>query len=299
MSKFFFLQVLTLLAVFLFSIEYSISKQGDRTVNNSPALGDHLRKLYKGRDAPDVEDQLDLLIIIISTPKNFLKRKAVRRTTISRIPFLEYSVLYYFLITKPESQTSQNTLIEENSTFGDISLAHEGIDDFDTSRKVWMELRLASARSFGRPKFILKCDDDHFIFYEKMFEKLKTLPRTNLLWGRQGSGYGPRGSIYTNNAIFLSMDIVDRVALDEGASTCGKEDDFCIGNSATRHGAVIIDDHQWINDDTGQPNLCLCAPWTIESDVIVVHHVHPEVMEAFVDNKDLFSKMRYPHRNYA
>jgi len=299
MSKFFFLQVLTLLAVFLFSIEYSISKQGDRTVNNSPALGDHLRKLYKGRDAPDVEDQLDLLIIIISTPKNFLKRKAVRRTTISRIPFLEYSVLYYFLITKPESQTSQNTLIEENSTFGDISLAHEGIDDFDTSRKVWMELRLASARSFGRPKFILKCDDDHFIFYEKMFEKLKTLLRTNLLWGRQGSGYGPRGSIYTNNAIFLSMDIVDRVALDEGASTCGKEDDFCIGNSATRHGAVIIDDHQWINDDTGQPNLCLCAPWTIESDVIVVHHVHPEVMEAFVDNKDLFSKMRYPHRNYA
>jgi hypothetical protein len=132
-----------------------------------------------------------------------------------------------------------------------------------------------------------------------MFEKLKTLPSTNLLWGRQGSGYGPRGSIYTNNAIFLSMDIVDRVALDEGASTCGKEDDFCIGNSATRHGAVIIDDHQWINDDTGQPNLCLCAPWTIESDVIVVHHVHPEVMEAFVDNKDLFSKMRYPHRNYA
>ena len=290
--------VVILLAVFLFSIDYSISKQDDRTVNISPSLDAYHRKLYKGRDAPDVEDQLDLLIIIISTPKNVLKRKAVRRTTISRIPYLEYSVLYYFLITKPESLTLQNTLIEENATYGDISFAQEGFADYDTSRKVWMELRLASARSFGRPKFILKCDDDHFIFYEKMFEKLKTLPSTNLLWGRQGSGYGPPGSVYTNNAIFLSMDIVDRIALDDAASTCGKEDDFCIGNSATRHGAGIIDDHQWINDDTGQPNLCLCAPWTLDSDVIVVHHVHPEVMEAFVDNKDLFTKMRYPNRNY-
>lgn len=258
----------------------------------------HERKLYKGRDVQVDVEELDLLIIIISTPKNVLKRNAVRRTTLSRIPFLEYSVLYYFLITKPDNFANMQLILEENSTFHDISFAHDGYADFDTSHKVWMELRLASERSLSRPKFILKCDDDHFIFYEKFFEKLKTLPSTNLLWGRQGSGYGPPGSIYTNNAIFLSMDIVDRVALDEGASKCGKEDDFCIGNSATRHGAIIVDDHQWINDDTGQPNLCLCAPWTIDSDVIVVHHVHPEVMEAFMEDKELFSIMRYPFRNY-
>jgi hypothetical protein len=256
------------------------------------------RKLLKGRDAITFEE-LDLLIMIASAYNNVRKRNAVRRTTISRIPFEEYAVQYYFFITKPDSIMTQSSLLEENATHGDLSFAHEGFADFDTSHKVWMELRLASSRSFGRPKFLLKCDDDHFIFYEKMLKKLMTLPPTNLIWGRQGSGYGPPGSIYTNNAVLMSMDVVDRVALDERASTCGKEDDHCIGTSATRHGAIIVDDHQWMNDDTGQANLCLCAPWTLESDVIVVHHVHPEVMEAYVDDKELFSRMRFPHRNYA
>jgi len=294
-----YLQLFILLAI-LISLQDEFSLDPHKLVSKSAAVANiPTRRLYKGRDTIEVEEELDLLIIIISTPKNVIKRKAVRNTTIPRIPFLEYSVRYYFLITKPESVALQNTLIEENSSYGDISFAHEGISDFDTSRKVWMELRLASTRSYGRPKFILKCDDDHFIFYEKLFMKLKTLPYTNLLWGRQGSGYGPPGSIYTNNAIFLSMDVVDRISLDDEASICGKEDDFCIGNSATRHGAVIVDDHQWINDDVGQANLCLCAPWKVDSDVIVVHHVHPEVMEAFVNDKEHFSKLRYPHRNYV
>lgn len=293
------LQMFFLLAILIYSLDDVFSLSPHKSVTKSASIANiPVRKLYKGRDTIEVEEELDLLIIIISSPKNVVKRKAVRKTTIPRIPYQEYSVRYYFLITKPESLSLQNSLTEENSTFGDISFAQEGVADFDTSRKVWLELQLASIRSYSRPKFVLKCDDDHFIFYEKLFQKLKTLPKTNLLWGRQGSGYGPIGSIYTNNAIFLSIDIVDRVSLDEGASTCGKEDDFCIGNSATRHGAIIIDDHQWINDDIGQENLCLCAPWTLDSNVVVVHHVHPEVMEAFIDDKEHFSKMRYPHRNY-
>lgn len=292
------LQILTLIAfIFLFLYfvdDYGVDKLHELKTRSSTSIP----KLFKGRDA-ETSEELDLLIMIASAYNNVRKRNAVRRTTLSRIPFEEYSVQYYFFITKPDSTTTQSSLLEENATYGDLSLAHEGYLDFDLSHKVWMELRRASSRSFGRPKFLLKCDDDHFIFYEKLFQKLITLPTTNLIWGRQGSGYGPPGSIYTNNAVLMSMDIVDRVALDERASTCGKEDDHCIGTSATRHGAIIVDDHRWMNDDTGQANLCLCAPWTLETDAIVVHHVHPEVMEAYVDDKELFSKMRFPHRNYA
>jgi len=295
--NFYFVQLLKLFVCLLLVISFqATSFHSEPSV--LPNTSDQ-RRLYKGREAVVNEYEIDLLIMIASASGNVRKRNAVRRTTLSRIPFMEYSVLYYFFVTKPDNVTAQTLLSEENATFGDISFADRRYPDFDTSHKVWMELKLASARLYGRPKFLLKCDDDHFIFYEKFFEKLQTLSTTNLIWGRQGNGYGPPGSIYTNNAVLMSMDIVDRVALDERASICGKEDDHCIGTSATRHGAQIVDDHQWMNDDIGEVDRCLCAPWTLESNVIVVHHVHPEVMEAFVDDKELFTKMRYPHRNYA
>ena len=135
-------------------------------------------------------------------------------------------------------------------------------------------------------------------------ELLERAPREFLLWGRQGSGATFEGdpTQYTNSAYVMSADVVDAVAADVQASTCHNSpgEDFCMGRSATAgFGAVLRNDERWFNDDTGDPSLCLCKPWTLEDgDALLVHHVRPQLLEAFARNKTRFAEMRYPDRSY-
>ena len=169
---------------------------------------------------------------------------------------------------------------------------------------MWLALRAAAERADA--PFLLKVDDDHMVFYDRLLQELQALPRRGLLWGRRGSGASFEGdaTAYTNSAYLMSEDVLRAVAADAEAGTCAHPapgEDYCIGRSATgKVGAELVDDGRWHNDDDGDPRLCLCRRWTLEdASSLVVHHVRPQLMEAFARNKTGFALMRFPDRNYA
>ena len=252
------------------------------------------------------------------------KRAAVRDVSLARVDAARFAVAYSFLLTAPDpaaaaaqavedgasgaagaaaAAAAMRLLEDENATHGDLRFADSTAEDADLSMKVWLELRAAAA--LGDHLFLLKCDDDHMVFYDRLLpELLERAPREFLLWGRQGSGATFEGdpTQYTNSAYVMSADVVDAVAADVQASTCHNSpgEDFCMGRSATAgFGAVLRNDERWFNDDTGDPSLCLCKPWTLEDgDALLVHHVRPQLLEAFARNKTRFAEMRYPDRSY-
>lgn len=253
-----------------------------------------------GGAAPPCGPELELDVFILSQPGSARKRAAVRIASLSRL--VGRCASHHFLLTRPRDAGEQRSLTEENSTHGDLRYADSAAEDWDLAKKVWLEVRAAAARA--NAAFLLKVDDDHMVFYDRLLDQLQNLPRERLLWGRRGSGAVFEGdpTVYTNNAYLMSADVVRAVADDAAAGTCLKMpgDDYCIGRSATgRGGAELIDDPRWFNDDKGDERVCLCRHWTLaDEDALVVHHVRPQLLEAFARNKTLFEEMRFPDRNY-
>jgi hypothetical protein len=242
--------------------------------------------------------------MILSQAASVRKRAAVRRASLPTVPAATYRVGYLFLLTRPPDAEARSLLAAENATFGDLHFADDTVRDADLAKKVWLGLRAAA--ELADAPFFLKVDDDHMVFYDRLLQELEALPRRGLLWGRRGSGANFEGDpvVYTNNAYLMSEDVLQAVAADADAGTCAHPvpgEDYCTGRSATGPGkAELFDDTRWHNDDDGDPRLCLCRRWTLEDESsIVVHHVKPQLMEAFVANKTLFAIMRYPDRNYA
>ena len=251
--------------------------------------------------------ELDLRVIILSRAAAARQRAAVRLASLSTVDAAAFRVAYFFLLSRPPGAGDENALVreleEESAAFGDLLFADDGIEDMDLSQKVWLAMRDVAARADA--PFLLKVDDDHMVFYDRLLRELQALPRHGLLWGRRGSGAINRRdkTAYTNSAYLMSEDVLQAVAADARASSCPNPvpgEDFCVGRSATTAGrAKIVDDKRWHNDDDGDPRLCLCRRWTLEDNTsIVVHHVRPQLMEAFATNKSRFAAMRYPDRNY-
>ena len=247
---------------------------------------------------------LDLRVMILSMASSSRKRAAVRLASLPTVDASAFRVGYLFLLTRPPDEEARRALAEENATFGDLHFADDAVLDADLAMKVWRALGEAAARADA--PFFLKLDDDHMVFYDRLLAALEMLPRSGLLWGRRGSGANFEGDpvVYTNNAYLLSKDVLQAVAADAQAGSCSHPvpgEDYCTGRSATgAGGAALIDDNRWHNDDEGLEHLCLCRHWTLEDETsIVVHHVKPQVMEAFATNKTRFAEMRFPDRNYA
>ena len=256
---------------------------------------------------------VDLQVMLLSRYGTHRKRAAVRRVSLAlvtqqRAAFDELDdanltsralrVAYYFAITQPDDVAEVAELLLENATHGDIYFTATGVDNIDLSRKVWEELRIAAHH--GAARWFLKADDDHMIFYDLMLRELAGSPSAGLFWGRRGTGHS---GTYTNSAYLMSFDVLEAVSSDVRASTCGNDpgEDYCIGTAAIdRSGLVRLfrDDIRWYNDDNGLAHLCLCAHWLEETPTLVVHHVRPQLMEAWADNRTLFQKMRYPDRNW-
>ena len=247
---------------------------------------------------------LDLRVMILSMASSARKRAAVRLASLPTVDASAFRVGYLFLLTQPPGEEARRALAEENATFGDLHFADDAVLDADLAMKVWRALGEAAARADA--PFFLKLDDDHMVFYDRLLAALEAMPRSGLLWGRRGSGANFEGDpvVYTNNAYLMSEDVLQAVAADAQAGSCAHPvpgEDYCTGRSATgAGGATLIDDHRWHNDDDGDPRLCLCRHWTLEDESsIVVHHVKPQLMEAFATNKPRFEHMRYPDRLYA
>jgi hypothetical protein len=273
---------------------------------NPSELVDNTSTISQKFEVENFDLALDLQIVILSRPSTALKRAAVRLSSLSTLALdRTYKISYFFLLSRPprEDVDLWQTIFRENTTHGDLKFSEEGVSDNDLSKKVWLALRTVALQK--KAKFLLKIDDDHMVFYDRLLNELGNLSPERLLWGRRGSGAVSEHdrTIYTNSAYLMSADVLERVAEDVEAGTCGNlpGEDYCMGRSATgKGGAELFDDHRWFNDDEGDPRLCLCKHWTLEdTSALVIHHVRPQLMEAFARNKTLFSQMRYPDRNYA
>jgi hypothetical protein len=247
---------------------------------------------------------LDLRVMILSQAASARKRAAVRLASLSTVDAASFRVAYFFLLTRPPGEIERKALVAENVTNGDLHYADDTVRDNDLAQKVWLALRAVA--ELADASFFLKVDDDHMVFYDRLLQELQALPRRGLLWGRRGSGANFEGdpTVYTNNAYLMSLDVLQAVAADADAGTCAHPvpgEDYCLGRSATsKGGAELVDDSRWHNDDDGDPRLCLCRRWTLDdTSSIVVHHVKPQLMEAFATNKTKFALMLFPDRNYA
>lgn len=58
-------------------------------------------------------------------------------------------------------------------------------------------------------------------------------------------------------------------------------------------------DKRWHSDDMGKQSTCVCKPWTLGSDSIVVHHPHPLLTRLWYENRTQFGLLGHPFRPYG
>jgi len=49
----------------------------------------------------------------------------------------------------------------------------------------------------------------------------------------------------------------------------------------------------------GDLELCMCKPWTLTSDTLVVHHPHVSLVYLWLSNKTAFALLGQPFRRYG
>jgi Galactosyltransferase len=248
---------------------------------------------------------LRVLYLPRDTAVGAARRAALRAASLSLINRSVYSVGHSFLVTPHANSDGLGSaaLRSENATYGDIELASgETVMDRDLTSKILMAMRAVVALAGNlQPTWWLKGDDDLFVRYDLLLPALSALPKERLMWCRKGrGGLMPDGlqEPYCNGMYLFSTDVLSLV-LDHGvASICQYNEDICISGTASRLGIPLIDDVRWHNDDRGNPQQCLCKPWTTRSDSLMVHHVKPELVMAYHTNKTLFSSLFFPFRPY-
>jgi hypothetical protein len=57
-------------------------------------------------------------------------------------------------------------------------------------------------------------------------------------------------------------------------------------------------DTRWHNDNTGDPAVCVCKPFTLSSDSILVHHIHRRLIDYYMTNRTVFALVGKPLRPY-
>ena len=73
---------------------------------------------------------------------------------------------------------------------------------------------------------------------------------------------------------------------------------FAANQGACSSGGRLSADRRWHNDDKGDPAECVCKRFTLTSDSLVVHHIHPRLVDFYMTNLTVFSLVGKPLRNY-
>lgn len=133
----------------------------------------------------------DVIILILSAPKNFDKRNTVRETWLRlnkpKTELFEneqFKVKHYFVIGNIGLNKQQlSHLHEEQSKHEDLLL----IPVHDTYRNLankmrrsfeWLDLQFDYGLTY---KYLLKCDDDSFVILPKLLEELKMLEKIYII----------------------------------------------------------------------------------------------------------------------
>lgn len=122
-----------------------------------------------------------LVVIIFSSPENFVQRQTIRRTWL--LTKGNNSIKHYFALgTNSLSSRKLESLKEEHSSHEDILFLHSFRDSYtklsEKLREVfkWVDKNIHF-------KFVLKVDDDSFVQLNALAGALKKLPQEKLYWG--------------------------------------------------------------------------------------------------------------------
>lgn len=259
-------------------------------------------RLLAGRDAPM---PIDVMIFYLSrpTPLNKLKRDAIRLSH-ATIDTDTYRVGVYWAMTPPAEDVgglaTRALLADENATHGDLHFFDRTYPaDNDISGKVWTEyIHLAAA---GLATFVFRLDDDVMVLWDVFLPEMMTKPTQGVYWYRQGSG---KQGIYGNGPYLTSLDVVQALAIHPTMKEGGYDEDLQTGTIVSGTGIAwnLYPDERWHNDDRGITGVCLCRPWSVESVAdglsLVLHHVKPSLITAWMTDRALFSRMSFPFRPY-
>lgn len=179
--------------------------------------------IYRGRYPPF---RVDLLVLIPSRLRsdNLERRKALRTFMAALVDTSQFSLAYYFLLTrKGYSALDVQKGEQENSTYSDMVWADDSIEDYNMVTKVWTELHGMNEyyRRSGvhEPTHWAKFDDDAFVLWDRFFPAMATMPRESLVWCAQGSGaYAQAGGfsgIFCNGPYLFSFDVAKHIGNDE------------------------------------------------------------------------------------
>lgn len=132
----------------------------------------------------------DLIILIISAPKNLDKRNTIRETWLklykAKMELFdnnEFKIKHYFVVGSIGLSKQQLSLLnDEQIKHGDILFIPVHDTYRNLSNKIkrsfeWLDLQHDYGLAF---KFVFKCDDDSFIVLPKLIEELQLLDRLYL-----------------------------------------------------------------------------------------------------------------------
>jgi hypothetical protein len=285
-----------------------------------------------------VPGALDLQVLFLSRPTpTGAQRRAVVRSTFALLDAATYTVAYYWALTPPTDAATLAVVLAENATHGDIAWCNAALHDEELTNKIHDEMKAGAARGAepGGAPFWVKLDDDVLVLWERFLPTLYAeMPREGLVWCGQGTGHA---GIYCNGPYLYSMDVVARLAADQGACCGGgRIDDWWFPNIGWNSRAIwnFGADLRWHNEcvtravgahavrggsmalhcstlppslplpplfpcsDEGDPAICVCKRFTLTSDSLVVHHIHSRLVTYYMSNLTVFSLVGKPLRNY-
>ncbi len=207
------------------------------------------RGFLPGRHVPG---DLDLQVLFLSRPTpTGAQRRAVVRSTFALLDAATFTVAYYWALTPPADAGALAEVLAENATHGDIAWSNPALHDEELTNKIHDEMRVGAARgaAAGGAPFWVKLDDDVLVLWERFLPTLYAeMPREGLVWCGQGTGHP---GIYCNGPYLYSMDVVARLAADQGACCGGgRIDDWWFPNIGWNSRAIwnFGADLRWHNE---------------------------------------------------
>ena len=108
------------------------------------------------------EEQIDLLILVTTTPSNFDQRQVLRDTWLTHTKNNTAKVRHIFLFGKVKDMKIQDKILKESMTYNDV-VQESFIDSYENlTYKTIMGFKWASLQC-PKVKFVLKTDDDMFV----------------------------------------------------------------------------------------------------------------------------------------
>ncbi|XP_078581563.1 beta-1,3-galactosyltransferase 1-like [Branchiostoma floridae x Branchiostoma japonicum] len=130
--------------------------------SSSPVVNPHPYHFVLNQQEKCKNQDVFLLIIVTTSPKNYIQRQDIRRTWANESNIQGVGIKRVFAVGMPEDPDVQQSLVQENDAHGDI-IQENFLDAYrNLSRKAIMGLKWAFTYC-PNARFVLKTDDDVFV----------------------------------------------------------------------------------------------------------------------------------------